>query len=246
MLALIEKFGIAPARLVLEILETHDFHDMKTAKSRLDVVRNAGVRIALDDVGAGYSSILKIRDLPLDVVKLDRAFAGGLRERPDDLMFISALQSLSASLGMLMVVEGVESGDVLDALQVLGTEYLQGYIVAKPQPEAQVTDWLRAFKPIDTGSKPRTLLGAYALHLMWSRATQIEGAGGGVLSYLRQMNPFSLETFFASSPWRRTPMHDAYEELQALLLYDSADRQLIETASQRFLTKMKAALSAQG
>jgi diguanylate cyclase (GGDEF)-like protein len=246
MLAQIERFGIEPARLVLEILETHDFHDMKTAKARLALVRQTGIRIALDDVGAGYSSILKIRDLPIDVVKLDRAFAGSLRERPDDLMFISALQSLSASLGMSMVVEGVESGDVIDALQVLGTEYMQGYIIAKPKPAAQITDWLLAFNPIETGSKPKTLLGAYALHLMWSRATQIEGAGGGVLSYLRHMNPFSLESFFAQSPWRRTPMHDAYEELQALLRYDSADRQLIETASQRFRNKMKAALSAQG
>jgi diguanylate cyclase (GGDEF)-like protein len=238
------KAGVAPNRLVLEILETHDFLDLKNAKRHLEAVRALGLRIALDDLGAGYSSLLKIRELPLDVVKLDRAFVAGLRERPDDLMFIAAFQTLTAALGISLVVEGVETAEVLDALRITGARFAQGYHIARPMPGPAVTEFLRGYRPVRPSRVPSTLLGAYADHLGWLRAIQFAQNRQDVLRFLRTANPFALDEYFATNHLADTPMGDAYQTLRALLQFDCPDRQVILDAAEHFGAKLKTALKA--
>jgi diguanylate cyclase (GGDEF)-like protein len=238
------KSGIAPNRLVLEILETHDFIDLKNAKRHIEAVRALGLRIALDDLGAGYSSLLKIRELPLDVVKLDRAFVAGLRERPDDLMFIAAFQTLTSALGISLVVEGVENAEVLDALRITGARFAQGYAIARPMPGEALSAFLHAYRPIRPSRVPVTLLGAYADHLGWLRAIQFAQNRQEVVRFLRTANPFALDEYFATNHLADTPMGDAYQTLRALLQFDCPDRQVILDAAEHFGSKIKTALKA--
>jgi EAL domain-containing protein (putative c-di-GMP-specific phosphodiesterase class I) len=243
---MLAKTGIEPKRLVLEILETHDFLDLGRAVSQIRAVRALGVRVALDDVGAGFASILKIRELPLDAVKLDRAFLGGLREQPDDLLFISVMQTLAGALGINLVVEGVEDEDVLDALRMVGVRRVQGFLIAAPMEGAALAGWLTDYRPRLVSTTPKTLLGAYALHSNWIRIFEFWRLHAPVLEYLQTNNPFSLDDYFAAEGGRHAAARDAYETLQALLRLESADRELVQDAAGRFRGKLMAALKAEG
>jgi diguanylate cyclase (GGDEF)-like protein len=243
---MLSKTGIEPVRLVLEILETHEFLDLNRAVSQIRAARAIGVRVALDDVGAGFASILKIRELPLDAVKLDRAFLAGLREQPDDLLFISVMQTLAGALGINLVVEGVEDEDVLDALRMVGVRRVQGFLIAAPMEGAALAGWLANYRPRPASKAPKTLLGAYALHSNWIRIFEFWRLHAPVLAYLQTNNPFSLDEFFGAEGGRHEAARDAYQALQALLRLESADRQLVQEAAGRFRGKLIAALKAEG
>jgi diguanylate cyclase (GGDEF)-like protein len=237
--------GLAPSRLCLELLETHDFLDLRKARRQIEAVRALGIRLALDDLGAGYSSILKIRELPLDVVKLDRVFVTGLRQQPDDMMFVSVFQSLTADRSMSLIVEGVETEDVLDALNMMGVRYIQGYLIAKPMPAEALAAWLRDRPLYPASREPTTILGAYAVHLLWLRAFNNTRSRDSLLRYLRNSNAYSLDHFFRDQNLTGTKLHDAYETFQTLLRLDSIDRGMIVDAASHFRDKLIAALKAQ-
>jgi len=232
------RTGIQPRRLVLEILETHDFLDLRRAAAQIKAVRALGVRAALDDLGAGYSSILKIRELPFDVVKLDRAFLAGLREQPDDLIFISVMQTLTAAMGIKLIVEGVEDEPVLDALRMVGVRHVQGYVVAPPMAGGALVDWLRNYRPRQASKTPETLLGAYALHTNWIRSFEFMRSHEPILSFLHRHNPYSLCNYFAGPGARHRAARDAYHALETLLRAKSASRVTIQEAAANFRAKL--------
>ncbi len=154
-----------PGRLVLEILEDERIADEGRMIQGLERVRSLGVRIALDDVGTAHASLMNIKTLPLDILKLDQTFARGLRDRPKDLLFVLSLLSLARGLGKSLVIEGVETVEILDALTILGVTFVQGYGIARPMPAERLEDWLRTYQvPVATRT-PQSLLGAYASHL---------------------------------------------------------------------------------
>jgi EAL domain-containing protein (putative c-di-GMP-specific phosphodiesterase class I) len=239
---ILNKTGIEPRRVVLELLESHEFLNLKGAAAQIKVVRALGVRIALDDLGAGYSSFLKIRDLPLDVVKLDRSFVAGLHEQPNDLIFISGIESLTASMGIKLIVEGVEDEQVLDALRVLGVRHVQGYVVAEPMEGSALADWLRHYQPRKAPKTPETLLSAYAMHTNWVRAFEFWRLNEAMLTHLHRNNPFSLRPYFAGPGACHHAAGDAYREFEALLLADSHNRGSILKAAGTFRRKLIAAL----
>jgi diguanylate cyclase (GGDEF)-like protein len=241
---LLEESKLEPRRLVLEILETHDFVDLQRARVQLEAIRDLGVRIALDDLGAGYSSILKIRELPLDVVKLDRKFIASLSQQPDDLMFISVFQTLTKSLDMDLVVEGVETEDVMDALRMMGAHQAQGYFITKPMSAAQLSVWLHAFEPVAQPKEPTALLGAYAVHLTWLRAFQFARTEEALLTHLRTHDPFPLRQFLAENGYLDQPLGHAYLNLQAMLKDPEADRSAILAASGAFRAELITALTS--
>jgi diguanylate cyclase (GGDEF)-like protein len=238
--------GLPPARLCLELLETHDFIDLRKARRQIEAVRALGIRLALDDLGAGYSSILKIRELPLDVVKLDRSFVKGLRQQPDDMMFVTVFQNLTADREMALVVEGVETENVLDALNMMGVRYIQGFLIARPMPAEALTDWLLAWSPRPAAGGPKTILGAYAVHLSWLRAFNNTRSREEALHELRRSDGFSLDHFFREQELAGTKLHDAYETFRTLLRMESIDRGMIVDAAAQFRTKLMAALKAGG
>ncbi len=154
-----------PGSLVLELLEGEAVADPCALAAALEAVRALGVTLALDDIGSAYSSLQNLRSLPVDVVKLDQCFARGLRDRPFDLHFVLSMQGLAHALGKRLIVEGVETIEILDALRVLGVEFGQGYGIARPMPADAVPAWLDRHVTRPVTLIPQTLLGAYSGHL---------------------------------------------------------------------------------
>ncbi len=163
--ATLAERGHSGAGIVLELLEGEPIMDFRRLNTRLAQLRDLGVTIALDDIGSAYSSLINIRDLPIDIIKLDQTFAYGLMDRPEDLHFVLSLLSLARGLGKRLVVEGVETPEIHDAMRVLGVEYAQGYAIARPMAPDLAPAWLAARRPRSTDRAPTSLLGAYAAHL---------------------------------------------------------------------------------
>jgi diguanylate cyclase (GGDEF)-like protein len=232
------RHRIAPARLVLEILETHEFFSLAQAKSQIKSLKALGVRIALDDVGAGHSSLLKVRDLPLDILKLDRNFVLHLTEQPDDLVFIATLQTLTATLGMKLIVEGAEDEVVMGALRIVGVRHVQGYAIARPMDGPALMKWLRDHRPMLVPQIPASLLGAYALHWRWLRAMEFCQMHEATLTSLLRSDLLALSGFFAGPGAAYAAVRAAYEKLAALMERDVIDLPAILAASLAFRHRM--------
>jgi len=240
---MLASHGVAPALLVLEILETHEFFSLQNARAQITALQALGVQIALDDVGAGHSSLLKVKDLPLDIVKLDRAFVARLTEQPDDLVFIATLQTLTATLGMKLIVEGAEDDVVLGALRIVGVRHVQGFAIARPMDGPALAKWLQDYRPRAIAQAPASLLGAYALHAKWLRALEFCQMHEATLLSLLHSDLFCLNAYFAEAGVPHEPVRQAYERLKTLMKMDVVDLPSILQASLAFRHHMIAALA---
>jgi len=128
----IEHAALDPHRLVVELTETFLVSDDRAATRTLDDVRALGVRIALDDFGAGYSSLDYLRRLPIDIIKLDRAFTHELPGERARLL-VAAVGQLAKDLGASTEAEGIETLEQLEILRAAGWQLGQGYYFARPQ-----------------------------------------------------------------------------------------------------------------
>jgi diguanylate cyclase (GGDEF)-like protein len=129
--AVIAETGILPARLHLEITESMA-QDGAPIINCMNALRSIGVRIAIDDFGTGYSSLGVLRKMPVDYLKIDRAFILDLLESANGSVFLGTIVGLAHSLGMLTVAEGVEKGEQLNVIRGLGVDFVQGYLFSKP------------------------------------------------------------------------------------------------------------------
>ena len=119
-------------------METSILQRREIVVENLRRLRELGVRIALDDFGAGATSLSYFRSLPLDAVKLDRAFIDGLASGSEDRAVVAALVSLAEEMELSVVAEGVESEAQLTHLRELGCDYAQGFWFARPSPPEEV------------------------------------------------------------------------------------------------------------
>ncbi|HEY7625858.1 MAG TPA: EAL domain-containing protein [Ilumatobacteraceae bacterium] len=131
-LGAVESAGLDPTRLILELTESSVISDLDAAAVTLCELRTHGVRIALDDFGAGYASLRHLRAFPVDIVKLDRSFVVSSLE--NDSTVLSGLIEMAANLGMETVGEGIEEPGQLDMLRALHCHYAQGFLIARPMP----------------------------------------------------------------------------------------------------------------
>ena len=163
----ISASAVEPQRVTLEILENGDFLSLPDARERLLSLKATGARVALDDVGSAYSSLLRLKELPVDKIKLDQGFVSDLHEKPANLVFVQSVLALAQGLGAQLVVEGVETETILDALAALDVEAVQGYAIAQPAPAETFVAWARAWTLPESLRlrQAHTLLGAYAAHL---------------------------------------------------------------------------------
>jgi predicted signal transduction protein with EAL and GGDEF domain len=138
----LEKSGVEPTALELEITESVFADDLESVCQILSELRALGIKIALDDFGAGYSSLHQLRRLPVDVVKIDGIFARDFDHGGQAIM--SAALSIARSLHLEAVVEGVETDAMLRKVQDLGATKIQGYVFAKPMPASQLAAWLQS------------------------------------------------------------------------------------------------------
>jgi diguanylate cyclase (GGDEF)-like protein/PAS domain S-box-containing protein len=142
--------GLSPHSLVLELTETVLMRDIAVTSARLDELRALGVRIAIDDFGTGYSSLGYLRDIPVDVLKIDRSFIIGMEGNARQQELVSAVLQLGHTLGLKVVTEGVETEEQLRLLTAMGCQYAQGYHLGRPEPAAGLVRRLTAGVPATT------------------------------------------------------------------------------------------------
>lgn len=136
---------LQPHQLYLEITETALIEDLPRAFGHLHALRELGVRIALDDFGVGNTSIAYLKDLPIDILKIDRSFVSGIGRDTREEAILFTILSLGAGLGLATVAEGVETPEQMQWLVQKGCRLLQGYAVARPQLKEKL---LQSGKPV--------------------------------------------------------------------------------------------------
>ena len=131
---ILKKTGVNPKNIVLEITESFAINDMDRVLDIIKGIKKLGPRIALDDFGTGYSSLNYIKQLPLDIIKVDKTFIDDIVEDEYAQAFIKLIVELSDTIDTDIIVEGVENEAQLNILKKLGVDYIQGFYYGKPVP----------------------------------------------------------------------------------------------------------------
>ena len=130
----IEETGVNPRNLTLEVTESLAINDMERMKRILGNIKKLGIRIALDDFGTGYSSLNHIREIPLDVIKVDQSFVKDLATDQYAQSFVRMIGELADALGVRVCVEGIETAEQFKALENMNVRMVQGFYFDKPMP----------------------------------------------------------------------------------------------------------------
>ncbi len=132
----LSRWEVPAQRLTLEITESALLRNLKTVAEPLVELRAMGVRIAIDGFGTGYTSVAHLRNLPADILKIDRSFTANL-DRPEDLSLVKLVIETGQILGLEIAAEGVETEEQASTLRDLGTDTLQGDLFGRPSPTRQ-------------------------------------------------------------------------------------------------------------
>ncbi|AZO58188.1 MAG: EAL domain-containing protein [Mesorhizobium sp.] len=144
----LERAGLAPQKLSLEIVESVILDDEKTGiAAKLRHIRAAGVHLELDDFGTGYASLSHVNPNEIDRLKIDRRFVQNINENGDNTKIVRAITELARGLGISIVAEGAETEAELDSLMAIGCDQVQGYSIAFPMPQDKAREWLTARSP---------------------------------------------------------------------------------------------------
>ena len=136
--------GLEPRSLMLEVTENVLIDDSSRVRADLQRLRDLGVRIAVDDFGTAYSSLSRLKCLPVDVLKLDRSFMAGLEKGDDGGELVAGVLGLASGLGVEVIAEGVETARQLQRLRDVGCDRAQGYYFSRPVPGGNATALLKS------------------------------------------------------------------------------------------------------
>lgn len=171
--------GVPASALELEVLETSALLDIAQVSHVLTTCRDLGVSIALDDFGTGYSSLTWLRRLPVNIVKIDQSFVGGMHDNPEDLSILEGVLGLARAFDRTAVAEGVETIEQGRLLLQFGCNLGQGYAIARPMPAEELLPWAGSWKPdpvwtttFPVGPGKRLLLQAVVAHRAWAAALE--------------------------------------------------------------------------
>ena len=137
-MAALEASGLEPARLCLELTESTLMRDLERALEVLVKLRTVGVSVAIDDFGTGYASLVYLKRLPVDLLKIDRSFVEGIPGSPVDTAIVRAVVGLATALGIDVIAEGVEHLDQQHALQAIGVRRMQGWLYARAMEQVEI------------------------------------------------------------------------------------------------------------
>lgn len=139
---LISKHNVEPSNIIFEVTETLAVSNLLQANKVMLAIKALGCRFSLDDFGVGFSSFNYMRELPVDIIKIDGIFIKDLDKNSHDQLFVKALVDVAKGLGKKTIAEFVENNEILTLLRTLGVDYAQGYHIGRPQPELlDVVDW---------------------------------------------------------------------------------------------------------
>jgi diguanylate cyclase (GGDEF)-like protein len=131
--------GTDPPELALEITESvMSEQDRSNAVDILQGLKNLGVSLAIDDFGTGHSSITNLKSFPVDMLKMDRSMVEGVHEDPENRAIVSATRGLAQAFGLEIGAEGVETAEEMEALRLLGCDFVQGYYWQEPGPAEEM------------------------------------------------------------------------------------------------------------
>jgi diguanylate cyclase (GGDEF)-like protein/PAS domain S-box-containing protein len=148
----LDNSGLDPTRLVLEITESTMLRNTETTIEKLNHLRSLGVRLAIDDFGTGYSSLSYLHKFPIDVLKIDRSFIEKINEGLEGAAMAKAIISMSETLHLDTIAEGIETTDQITTLKDLGCEMGQGYLFARPLGIAEMESFLKDMPPYRSGA----------------------------------------------------------------------------------------------
>jgi diguanylate cyclase (GGDEF)-like protein len=138
-----DHVGCDPRMIGIELTETAVLQDLDAAATEIRAARDLGVKVALDDFGAGHSSLTLLRALPIDKVKIDRGFIANIDDSDTDRAIVASVLSLASTLGLEVVAEGVETPEQARLLREMGCLFGQGWLWAKPLPLPSLIEFLR-------------------------------------------------------------------------------------------------------
>ena len=132
---MIEHYGVAGKHFGFELTETTILTDLGLAQTILQQFKDLGFCIAVDDFGTGFSSLGQLKNLPVDILKIDRSFIRDLETDKDDKMMVEAIIAMAHKLNIQVIAEGIENSAHLRTLKTLNCDMGQGYFIARPMPE---------------------------------------------------------------------------------------------------------------
>lgn len=242
---LLASCSVPPQQLVLEILESDELLSLDLSAQAIRQLQSLGYRVGLDDVGTGYASLLYLKELPINEIKIDQAFVLHLGEHPNDLHFLRALLDLGQSQGLQVIVEGVENQTIRNVLRLMQVPLLQGYAISRPMFAESLPGWLaeRSLASQQDATAEYDLLQLYAEVVDFHKT----------ILALVSLNP---DWFLRLAPWsaQRCPIHGRLHELdfagqeEVLQAHEDYHRQLeaIKHALEQGLTGEITALQGAG
>lgn len=139
-----QQYALPEDALSLEVTESAVVVDPACAIAMLCEIRDAGIKLSIDDYGTGYSSLAQLKQLPVDELKIDRSFVDRVACDPDDQIIVRSTIRMAHDMGLSVVAEGIEDQQTLDWLAEQGCDLAQGYFISRPQPADELEAWLDA------------------------------------------------------------------------------------------------------
>lgn len=131
---LLKQYAIEAWQLIFEITESSSFGNAELANQNLKQLQSMGCRIAIDDFGTGYASYARLKSVDADILKIDGSFIRNIVHNSLDYQIVASICHLARMKRMLVVAEYVETEAIRSAVDALGIDYLQGYLIGKPEP----------------------------------------------------------------------------------------------------------------
>lgn len=144
---LMSEFDVDSGLLTLEVTESAVMSDPQSALKALNTLRRMGITLSIDDFGTGYSSMEQLKKMPVDELKIDKAFVLDLANNEDDKVMVKTFMSLAQNLGLNTVAEGVEDCQALRFLEEVGCTKAQGFYLSRPLPADKFNHWLASYDP---------------------------------------------------------------------------------------------------
>jgi EAL domain-containing protein (putative c-di-GMP-specific phosphodiesterase class I) len=141
--------GLPPQRLEIELTESVLLERAAENRAFMQKLRSLGISLALDDFGTGYSSLSYLTAFPFDKIKIDKSFVKNLTRLPKSSAIISSVVTLARGLDASVTAEGVETSEQFDLLKTLGVNFVQGYLLGRPAPFAELESQPQSFSRQD-------------------------------------------------------------------------------------------------
>lgn len=210
------RTNIDPGRITLELLETGNVEQSAVQGTIVNAIRELGVGLAEDDLGSGYSSLLRMDRIAFDEMKIDQGLVCNSTQTPRKALgFIHYLTRLSHDFGIPVTVEGLENDGLVEAAVIFSANMGQGYAIASPMRAVELKDWADRFTLAVDRTRPKTALGAFATNMLWHLQLVSLSPWRELLDNFLGM-PSSLAQYIANQGAGATSLLDAHDELYSV------------------------------